>query len=376
MTIDRYAALLAFCEAMEWAPDSETVYQRIVDAASRTLKCDVAALHLFEVDGKQFLRHALHTDEELASLRPVGVSVTTGRLKWLIENQALIEMDYLNQNSEDVIPASAVEAGYRSAVSIPLVSGNAVTGTLSLVYRTPLPFDDGERAFLLSLGRVIGLFLNRVQMSKKDLELQMLRERKRLGNEIHDNIAQMVSALGIKADTALSCLEDGDYDDLESQLEELADLSRQVTKVLRTEMLSLRAPLEGAEDLVEGVVGLLKRFEEQWGIPVEIDSEVTQPTQASDYVRMQLARIVNECLQNVLRHAHADHVFASIRRKNGTLLISIRDDGVGFDVAAVAPERLGLRIMRERAQSAGGLLSVASGAQGTSIFIEMPISSL
>lgn len=376
MVLDRYEVLRSFCHAMEWATDPEVVYHRIVDAASRTLAADVVSLHLFEVDGKRFTRHALHSNKSLEVDQPRDVAVTTGRMKWMVENRELIEMDYLNQNSQDVIPDAAIDAGYRSAVSIPLFSGSTALGMLSLVYRVPLPFDDGQRMFLLELGEVIGLFLNRVQMSKKDLELQMLRERKRLGNEIHDNVAQMVSALGLKSDTALSLLEDGDYSDAEAQVEEIGELSREVTKVLRSEMLSLRSPLGGTDDVVEGIRGVLERFADQWGIVVEFDPDGFPPAQMPEYARLQLARIVNESLQNILRHAHADHAYVSLRRKNGTLLISIRDDGVGFDVSAVAPERLGLRIMRERAQSAGGSLSVVSGGQGTTVFIEMPVSPL
>jgi NarL family two-component system sensor histidine kinase LiaS len=209
-------------------------------------------------------------------------------------------------------------------------------------------------------------------MSKKDVELQMLRERKHLSSEIHDNLSQMVSALAIRADIAQSCLEDGDDEAHDRELEMLANQARQVTKVLREEMLSLRAPIEGAGDVVADVAERLDRFQSQWGIQTHFSTSNASHLVVSEYVRLQLARIVNECLQNVLRHSRATEVQVTLERKNGSVLISIRDNGQGFDVAAVAPERLGIRIMRERAASSGGSLSVVSGSSGTTVFIEVP----
>ena len=374
MKHDRFETLVAFCDAMEWAADTETVYQRIVDVSSEYFECDSAHLHLIDIDGKRFVRHASHDDTYPASKWNMPVTMNVGRMNSLMNAGELIVMDYERPHEEDVIPVKAVELGYKSAISIPLDSSSGVFGMLTIVYKRVLPWDDSDREFLLAIGRVLGMFLQRMQMSKKDVELQMLRERKQLSSEIHDNVSQMVSALAIRADIALSCLDDGDTDALESELESLGVQARQVTKILREEMLSLRMPIEGAGDVASDVESIAKRFEDQWGFEVRFAQEGVEGTMISEYARLQLVRIVNECLQNVLRHARATVVEMSLARRNGRVLISVRDNGIGFDVSRVAPERLGIRIMRERAASAGGSLSVVSGAQGTTVFIEMPIA--
>ena len=369
----RFETLAAFCGAMEWAADPETVYQRIVDVSSEYFECDSAHLHLIDIDGKRFVKHASHDGTVMTSAVEVNVTFSIGRMANLINRGELIIMDYERPHEDDFIPDAAIELGFRSAVSIPLTSSSGVLGMLTVVFKRQLPFDEADYDFLLEIGRILGTLVRRVQMSKKDLELQMLKERKHLSSEIHDNISQMVSAVAIRADIASSCLDDGDMEALESEIDAIAAQARQVTKVLREEMLSLRAPIEGAGDVGKDIASILERFEGQWGIGVAFATKDADDVVISEYARLQLVRIINECLQNILRHSRATQVDVSLKRKNNLAFISIRDNGIGFDVAHVAPERLGIRIMRERAASAGGSVSVVSGAQGTTVFIEMPV---
>ena len=248
----RFETLAAFCGAMEWAADSETIYQRIVDVSSEYFECDSAHLHLVDIDGKRFVKYASH-DEMIESIEAqVTVTSNVGRMANLLNRGELIIMDYEHPHEDDEIPDIAFELGFRSAVSIPLSSSSGVLGMLTVVFTSALPFSEKDLDFLLEIGRILGTFVQRVQMSKKDLELQMLEERKHLSSEIHDNISQMVSALAIRADIASSCLDDGDLDALRSEIDAIGVQARQVTKVLREEMLSLRTPIEGAGDVGDG----------------------------------------------------------------------------------------------------------------------------
>ena len=370
-----YETLLAFCDAIEWAEDPETVFQRIVDVSSEYLECDSAHFHLFDPDGKRFVRYASHDSSPAEQITHMAVTVDLGRISKLLNNKELIIMDdYERPHEQDVIPLHALEEGYKSAISIPIDSSSGVVGMLTIVYKRSLPWDEGDYRFLLDLGRVLGTFVQRIQNSKKEVELAMLRERKQLSSEIHDNLSQVVSAIAVRADIAASCLEEGGDDGLASEIDAIAGQARQVTKMLREEMLSLRMPIEGAGDIVEDLSGIFKRFEDQWGIEIHFDQAEGNHAVISEYARLQLARIVNESLQNVLRHARASSVYVTLRRKNGNVFVAIKDDGVGFDVDAVASERLGIRIMKERAASAGGAIAVESKVgNGTTVTIKMPV---
>ena len=374
MRYDKFEILAAFCEAAEWASDPDLVYRRMVCTAARYLECESAHIHLLEFDGYNLMRCASYFDPSVVSTEEhMSLTADVGRMASLVDSADLIVMDYLHPHDQDVIPDLIHEIGLESGVSIPLNTSSGVVGMLTLGYNRAFPWGEDDHGFLLQLGRALGALVQRIQMSKKDLELQMLRERKRLSSEIHDTVSQMVSALAIHADIAGECLVEEDVAGAESEVSVVADQARKITKILRQEMLSLRETIEGEGDLEKDSAGILERFEAQWGCEVVFSKEGAAETVVAEYARLQLSRIVNECLQNVVRHARATSVAVKLRRENGSAVLTIADNGVGFDPTGVAPERLGIRIMHERAASIGGSISLESSDRGTTVSIKAPI---
>jgi len=96
-------------------------------------------------------------------------------------------------------------------------------------------------------------------------------------------------------------------------------------------------------------------------------------------VEVQLIGIIQEALANVRKHAHARRVLVSLACDGGLAEASIDDDGVGFDLAAVAwegRESFGIETMRERAEAVGGKLTLTSRpGQGTSVAVALPVDS-
>lgn len=367
----RFEAVIALCESMAWAPDPQEVYQRMVDVSAAFFECDETHLHLLDFDGKNFARRAHHGEvSTLEHSCGSAFSVNVGRSAMLINSGNLIVMnDYENPDPQDVIPPSAADMGFKSAVSIPLSTPQGVLGMLTLVYRRDLPWREEDHAYLCDIGRVLGVMIQRIQMTKKDLELEILRERKRLSVEIHDNLSQMVSSLAMRSDTVQMCLEEGDYEAASTELERLGEVSRKITKVLRDEMISLRVPAELDGSFAENVADALARFEAQWGVRTKLMVHDDQ-IELSGHTALQLLRILNECLSNVLRHANAQSVTVELRKRGPKVELSVRDDGCGFDLASVAPERLGIRIMQERALVARGSVRIESGKEGTTVHID------
>ncbi len=367
----RFEAVIALCESMAWAPDPQEVYQRMVDVSAAFFECDETHLHLLDFDGKNFARRAHHGEiSTLQHSSGSAFSVNVGRSAMLVNSGNLIVMnDYENPDPQDVIPRSAADMGFKSAVSIPLSTPQGVLGMLTLVYRRTLPWREEDHAYLCDIGRVLGVMIQRIQMTKKDLELEILRERKRLSVEIHDNLSQMVSSLAMRSDTVQMCLEEGNYEAASAELDHLGEVSREITKVLRDEMLSLRAPAEFDGSFAESVADALARFEAQWGVRSKLVVHDDQ-IELSGHTALQLLRILNECLSNVLRHANAQSVTVDLRKRGPKVELSVHDDGCGFDPALVSPERLGIRIMQERALAARGSVRIESGKEGTTVHVD------
>jgi two-component system nitrate/nitrite sensor histidine kinase NarX len=118
----------------------------------------------------------------------------------------------------------------------------------------------------------------------------------------------------------------------------------------------------------------LSRFQRQWGIEAKLLLEEKRPYSAPPVVEIQLLRIVQEAVTNVRRHAEASHVIVKLNQDENWLYVSVEDDGRGFYREKEMDEsKLGLSIMRERASSVGGNVTVDSiPGSGTTVHIEMP----
>ena len=115
-------------------------------------------------------------------------------------------------------------------------------------------------------------------------------------------------------------------------------------------------------------------FEMQWGIETDLQAEDgMEHLIVSTQMELQFMRILHESLSNIIRHATATHVSVLLQDDQDRLTMRIHDNGRGFNPDDVSSERLGLRIMRERAESLGGEITIESGSEtGTTVRVDVP----
>lgn len=367
----RCACLVEISEAFAWSSQLRDVYQRVCDTVARVLKCNQAHLHLISTDGTRFVKCAYHVDG-LSSPQWDGYRLSTiGRMQWMMESRNPIVMDYEHPHLEDVIPESALKSGIMGAVSIPLQAGERVVGMLSAVYRIKTTWSEEDCAFLILIGRTIGALVQRLYDTKKAGELEVLNERKMLSTEIHENVSSLLGALSVNAAAAVAAFDEGNVELARADLDRLELTAGETMRILRDEMFSLRVSLEKTDGLVTGVEESLSLFERNWGIATELEIQGQTPVVVPMYVSLQLTRILNECLSNTLRHAHASSVRVRIQNDSSLLSMRVEDNGVGFDVDAVGSDHFGLKIIRERVAAAGGSVAILSNGNGTAVCVEV-----
>ena len=225
----------------------------------------------------------------------------------------------------------------------------------------------------MQIGRMLGSATQRMRAAKKSAELALLHDRQMLSAEIHDNVSHLIGALSLQAGCIMASYDEQDLPAVERGLERFEETCGDTMRVLRDEMLSLRAPLESTEDWLGSVKEILAHFENAWSIPINLEEDIRSTSLSVNLqVALQLTRILNECLSNVVRHAHASRITVHIQENISSLKLVISDNGHGFDMDDVAPERLGLKIMHERAALMDGKLVIQSGANGTTVTVEIP----
>ena len=204
-----------------------------------------------------------------------------------------------------------------------------------------------------------------------DVERAALAERARLSRELHDGLAQdlwfaklkvgrLASLAGLGPEARVLCGE------LAGAIDSGLAEARQAVMALRV----VGDPETSFGELVERYVD---DFADRFGLRAEFEARVVVP-RLETRVEAELLRIVQEALSNVHRHADATVVEVAIDRDAAGLVLSIRDNGRGFDPRAIGDGGFGLASMRERATLVSGHLEIRSRERdGTTVSVRVPL---
>jgi two-component system sensor histidine kinase UhpB len=204
-------------------------------------------------------------------------------------------------------------------------------------------------------------------------------ERQRLARELHDQVGQSLTALGINLNIVRSQMPEAAGDSVRSRLDDSLSLVEQTTERIRDVMADLRPPVLDDYGLVATLHWYAEQFERRTDIAIAVEGEEPVPRLAAR-VENALFRIAQEALTNVAKHAQATHVTVSVQLERETLRVVIADDGIGFDPAYLPePDEgrgWGLLTMTERAEAVGGRCWVESDrGQGTQVIVEVARSA-
>jgi signal transduction histidine kinase len=206
-------------------------------------------------------------------------------------------------------------------------------------------------------------------------KLTISRERNRLARELHDTLAHSLSAVAVQLE-AVRSLWDVDPRAAREMLDRSLTMTRDGLREARRAIGALRAsPLE---DL--GLALALQRLARNEGQRAGLTVTVSLPESPAlvgelpPFVEQGLYRIAHEALDNAVRHAKAAHLRLTLAASREVVILTITDDGVGFDAGAPQPEgRYGLHGMRERAELIGATLAIESEpGVGTTVTVTVP----
>lgn len=201
--------------------------------------------------------------------------------------------------------------------------------------------------------------IKRVQaLSERVMKIQQ-GERDRIARELHDELGQTLTALKVNLQMLEPYCTDGEA---EAHLTEALMITGRSLDQVRGMLLDLR-PL-GLEDLGLAVVLESHLARQAQATGWESHFEATLPGRLRPELEMACFRVAQEALTNVMRHAHAKRVWVTLGLNAGEVQLSVRDDGIGFDVAVVSDASgtggFGLTGMQERARQMGGRLTIDS----------------
>jgi signal transduction histidine kinase len=216
-----------------------------------------------------------------------------------------------------------------------------------------------ERRLAQAAAQAMAHWLFQARQTHRWVEAALWEERQRLARELHDDVAQHLAYLHIKAQKAERLWNRPNVEVLlPALLREIREDIRDLYTEVRLALEGLRATPGPGETLAEALRRLIASRSIQG--EVEMDVEIGELPPLTPWEEAHLLRIAQEALANAYRHAHARRIRLSLRHEQGEITLEIVDDGVGFDPNVLPSHSFGLRMMRERAERLGGVLEVRS----------------
>lgn len=254
-------------------------------------------------------------------------------------------------------------AAARAALLVDLTGRLAIIGLVAVVVERLAAAQRSEQAALEQANRRLAARAATVE------QLTESRERNRLAREMHDTLAHSLTGLSVQLQ-ALGRLMTSDPDAAQAQLKAAQVTVRDGIGEARRSIQALRATPLADLGLSEALRQLCRSYAERLGI--DFACQIDDVGALDPATEQAIYRTAEAALANVEQHAGAAHVSVSLVQTDGTLMLCVRDDGVGFDAEAVAGDRYGLAGMRERAASIGATLVVRSDlGQGTEIELSL-----
>lgn len=356
--------------------DLEVVLQLIVDRVAGLANARYAALEIADVNGRieRFITAGL-TPEERTAIGPLPVG--HGLLGLIIREGRSYRIPKIAAHPDSYgFPPN--HPPMESLLGVPITVRGRPIGDLYLTNKQGrTEFSATDQRIVELFARHAGIAIENARLHGRLAALQVVAERERIGRDLHDGVIQGLYAVGL-------ALEEVEHLVVESPDEAVAHVDAAIDSIhrsiaeIREFVTGLRPGMAGA-GLASGIAALADGM--HLSTTIEVDTRISassaELTSIGDDARHELLQLVREALSNVARHSRASRAEVGVTRVGDELVLEIRDNGVGFDPAAIAPGRHhGLINLRERAIAAGGRLEIDSrSGAGTRITVHIPIAA-
>ena len=353
----------------------EVVLKKVVEQAKHLVGAKYGALSVVDREGHilSFITSGI-TPEERAAIGPPPVG--HGLLGEVMREGQRLRLREIGKHPHSYgFPPN--HPAMKSLLAVPIPCKSPFMGNLYLTEKLERPeFSPDDEDTLERFALQAALAIDNAHLHQQVADLAVAEERIRIAHEMHDGLAQILGYVNTKVQAAEMYLKREKTEEAEAQLRELASAARQAYSDVRESIVGLRTLPDARKTLGDVLQEFLERWQEMSGIQTSLTMENDVPLKPS--VELQLVRIVQEALTNVRKHSRGSTARVEIRRRNGKVITSVIDNGVGFNAGARARgefPQFGLTTMRERAESVGGTLAIESApGSGTTVRFEVPLA--
>jgi signal transduction histidine kinase len=209
---------------------------------------------------------------------------------------------------------------------------------------------------------------------RRRIELNaVIEERRRMRRELHDDVAQTMSSLNLRAQMLEKSMNENDTKGAQKAVEDIRKISKDTCENIRQVIDSLSST--DFQQLIPNVQNLISEFVDRYGFEVILQLP-NRLSNISSLGNIHLLYIVNEAFTNIRKHAEASKIWLQLENIAHGVKITVKDNGKGFSIEEYPQSyggHHGLNIMKERAEAAGGVFTMSSTVgEGTEVSVELP----
>jgi len=266
--------------------------------------------------------------------------------------------------------AYIMSLGVRALLTVPMVLGKETVGWICI---RSSRMDTREMKSNIRVAEALAgqatLAIQMARLAEQARQAAVLEERNRIARDIHDTLAQGFTGVVVNLEASSRALKKQSIDVALEHIEHAQQLAQAGLEEARLSVRALRP--QATADVNVGLEALVRRIEETGSVHGALNVVGTRRPLARE-AEVELLRIAQESVTNVLKHAHAGEIRLTLDFADDAVVLSITDDGAGFDQKA-RHEGFGLIGMRERAERLGARLSInTEKGAGTTVRVLLP----
>jgi PAS domain S-box-containing protein len=261
--------------------------------------------------------------------------------------------------------------GVRGLLISPMILAGRLGGIIGIGFTGTRVFGREEIDLTKALAAQAMLAVQLMRLSQQGRRAAVIAERNRLARDIHDALAQGLTAVIVQLEAAKDAQSQNLFHDAAGHVERASDLARESLAEARRSVHALRPLVLAETNLCAALEKLMAKMTMDTNLRGEFKVEGDPQPLPQDWEE-NLLRIGQEVLTNALRHARASHLKMLMAFDSDAVRLELRDDGCGFDPAG-RYDGFGLQSIKERVESMDGQLTVRSAPEhGTEIFVQLP----
>lgn len=263
-----------------------------------------------------------------------------------------------------------------SIYSVPLIYNQKVLGGLLFGSRSKYVLTEDKKKIFSSIVGMLSIYLENKNLYRQIENQATIIERKRISGEIHDGLAQSIGFINIQLHRLKKMIKNNELEKAMQEIEVASEAVQDSYVELREAIDQLRDINGYKESLAEWIWKYTQDFQMSYGIHVFVDHSSFDKIQLTDEQMVQLTRVFQEIFNNIRKYSKAKNVWLNCIHKENSLVLSIEDDGIGFDPSMNYKRKYhgnGLVILKDRIDSIQGNLYIKSAHyEGTKIEIHIP----